>query len=95
MIELGCDIDPEKINTGGKKLRPDELLFGESQSRVIVSCKPENVQAVIEEARRHGIDVSVIGKVTDDGRIRIGKLIDVKTSEVLDGYNNSIKRQME
>ena len=37
--ELGCQIEINSLS----KIRHDFLLFGESQSRVIVSCKPEKL----------------------------------------------------
>jgi phosphoribosylformylglycinamidine (FGAM) synthase-like enzyme len=88
---LGCRIDAHKL----PKLRPDLLLFGESQSRVIVTCKAENVKDVFSEGKKEKIDIAEIGIVTDDGRIRISDIVDISVTEVLDGYNNSIKRQMQ
>lgn len=44
-------------------LRADIALFSESQSRVIVSVKPENKEALKQELRSYGVPVQEIGKV--------------------------------
>jgi phosphoribosylformylglycinamidine synthase II len=88
--KLGCKVDADKL----PRLRPDFLLFGESQSRVIVSCKPQNLESLLDEARKEKIDAAEIGRVTDDGKISMPRVLEVGVEDVLDGYNNSIKRQM-
>ena len=43
--------------------RKDSMLFGESQSRIIVSAKPAQRQAILEQAQRLGVPAGVIGAV--------------------------------
>jgi phosphoribosylformylglycinamidine synthase len=88
--ELGCRIDVNKLPT----LRPDFLFFGESQSRVIVSCSAEKVSEVISVAKRNRIDANEIGIITSDKRLGIGKLIDISIKKALDIYNESIALKM-
>jgi phosphoribosylformylglycinamidine synthase len=57
---LGAGIDLES------DMRADALMFGESQSRIVISFSPENREAVVKMAKRHGADFSVIGKVGGD-----------------------------
>ncbi len=45
-------------------LRKDAFLFGEAQSRVVVTVKPEKEDAFIEIMSRHEVDFSNIGVVT-------------------------------
>lgn len=45
-------------------LRKDAFLFGEAQSRVVVTVKPEKEDAFIEVMSRHDVDFSNIGIVT-------------------------------
>ena len=45
------------------RLRKDAILFGESQSRVVLSAKPSHRQAILDLAKRFGVPVGVIGAV--------------------------------
>ncbi len=53
--KFGADISLENLNAG--------LLFGESQSRIIVSIKPENKIAFEELCKNNHVDSKQIGKV--------------------------------
>ena len=44
-------------------IRPDALLFGETQSRIIITVTPENVKALEDAAKTMNTPVKVIGKV--------------------------------
>jgi phosphoribosylformylglycinamidine synthase subunit PurL len=88
--ELGCDISTENM----KQLRPDFLCFGESQSRVIVSCTPQNKSKVLSEAQNLKIDANQIGMVTDDRMLKIGTMLNVCAIEPLNAYNRSIEIKM-
>jgi phosphoribosylformylglycinamidine synthase subunit PurL len=48
------------------RLRKDAVLFGESQSRVVVSAKPVHREAIIGHARKGGVPAEVIGAVSGD-----------------------------
>ncbi|MBS0182166.1 MAG: phosphoribosylformylglycinamidine synthase subunit PurL [Nitrospira sp.] len=48
------------------RLRKDSVLFGESQSRVVVSAKPVHRQAILDHARGFGVPAEVIGTVSGD-----------------------------
>lgn len=63
---LGFEIDTE-INT-----RNDAFWFGEAQSRVLISCSNEKLQSLKREAAASGIDICILGKVTN-GEIKINK----------------------
>jgi phosphoribosylformylglycinamidine synthase len=47
------------------ELRRDALLFGEAQSRIVVSLAPEQLQRVTEIGKECGVSVTVLGSVTD------------------------------
>ena len=57
--QLGADID-----FGATGLRPEVLLFNESQSRVVISVKGENVEAAKAVFAKHDVPVRVLGTVT-------------------------------
>jgi phosphoribosylformylglycinamidine synthase len=81
---------------GEGALRLDALLFGETQSRVVISCKPLDAVKVVERAKLMGVPAIQIGKVGGDR-------LTVKTSagefsaplaELHDPWWNSIARAM-
>jgi len=76
--------------------RLDALLFGETQSRVVISCKPLDAVKVVERAKLMGVPAVQIGKVGGDQ-------LTVKTAsgefsapltELHDAWWNSIARAM-
>ena len=84
------------------RLRTDAVLFGESQSRVVLSAKPVHRQAILDGARRAGVPVSVIGSVTGDrlvvsleGEQPASKVIDVPVAALYDRWVFSIERALK
>jgi phosphoribosylformylglycinamidine synthase len=83
------------------RLRKDAVLFGESQSRVVLSAKPAQRQAILDCASRAGVPVAVIGSVTG-GRLVISlegagpaeKVIDVPVASLYDQWAFSIERAL-
>ena len=47
-------------------VRLDALLFGETQSRVVITCKPLDAVKVVERAKLMGVPAMQIGKVGGD-----------------------------
>ena len=52
-FEINCD----------DEIRKDAFLFGEAQSRVVVSVKPENQENFVEFMAGHQADFSLLGEV--------------------------------
>lgn len=48
------------------RLRKDAILFGESQSRVVISAKPAQRQSILDQTRQYGVPAEVVGSVTGD-----------------------------
>jgi phosphoribosylformylglycinamidine synthase len=76
--------------------RLDALLFGETQSRIVITCNPLDAVKVVERARLMGVPAVQIGKVGGDN-------LAIKTSsgefnwpvtELHDAWWNSISRAM-
>ncbi len=89
-IELGAsttDLDSEK-------LRSDFMLFGESQSRILVSASPANLPRIVEHCSSAGVPSRVIGNVTEEPRLRIGTHIGLDLSVAAAAYSNAIPRAM-
>ncbi len=51
-------------------IRKDAFWFGEAQSRVVVSCSPDQLNALEIAAKKTGISMTVLGKVTS-GNIEV------------------------
>ncbi len=49
-----------------ESVRPDFALFSENQGRVLVSCGPANVAALLEAASEHQLHISQLGTVGGD-----------------------------
>jgi phosphoribosylformylglycinamidine synthase len=54
---LGCEVELDGA------LRDDALLFGESQSRVVLTCRRADAGALLERAADRGVPAKVIGRV--------------------------------
>jgi phosphoribosylformylglycinamidine synthase len=66
-IALDLDAVPQR-ETG---MTPYELLLSESQERMLLVARAGREEEVAEIFRRWDLDVAVVGRVTDDGRMRI------------------------
>jgi phosphoribosylformylglycinamidine synthase len=104
---VAADVSPLKSNPENSQsrltsaatnqgVRVDALLFGETQSRVVISCKALDVVKVVERAKLMGVPAVQIGKVGGDK-------LTVKTAsgefsapltELHDAWWNSIARAM-
>ncbi len=69
--------------------RLDETLFGESQSRIVVSYPPLAVAAVAAAAATHSVPITPVGKVGGD-RIRIGP-IDVPLAHAEQAWSQGLE----
>ena len=54
------------VRKSQKGLRADALYFGESQSRVVISVKPEHQKDIRNLAQKQGVALYEIGKVGGD-----------------------------
>ena len=59
------------------------MLFGESQSRVVVSAKPVDRQAILAQAMRFGVPIEVIGTVSGE-RLVVSVGDEGSTEQVID-----------
>lgn len=83
-------------------LRADGLLFGEDQSRIIVSLSKENLSVLQSVADELGVKHSVLGFVKNDGfkidvmnQDKVLNKIDISLQKLADTWRNSIKCIME
>lgn len=85
--KTGCEINIDFKKSG----RKDFQLFGEAQSRFIISASQQNLKRILELASESGIenDVNQIGE-TKGSRLKINFDIDLPLSEIDESYYNSI-----
>jgi phosphoribosylformylglycinamidine synthase len=74
-------------------LRADAVYFGESQSRVIVSVKPENKDAVTKLAQKYNVPAVQIGKVGGKALV-IGNRVQVPVGDLKAIFDNTIPEIM-
>ncbi len=56
--------------TTDPSIRKDAFLFGESQSRIVISCSEDQVSKINTICEKHNVTTAIIGKVTD-GSIQV------------------------
>ena len=81
---LGAKLDIDR------KLRDDELLFGECQSVIIVSLDEDQLYELILLAQGMDVHTQTIGRVTDSGRMLINDLVDISRDEMGPVYYNTL-----
>jgi phosphoribosylformylglycinamidine synthase len=70
--------------------RPEAELFGEGQSRAIVSVAPEGLARVLALAAAAGVPARRIGRV-GGGRVRFGDWIDLSLEEVAEAWEQGLE----
>ncbi len=67
----GVEIDVQKVARRAGGMTAYEVMLSESQERMLVVVEPGDAAVVQEIFRRWGLHADVIGRVTDDGRVRV------------------------
>jgi phosphoribosylformylglycinamidine synthase subunit PurL len=83
-------------------LRRDALLFGESQSRVVLSVKPDHAESILNRAWDGGVPAMKVGTVGGDrfvievekGRWSDGCRVDLPIDQLYDRWAFSIERTL-
>jgi phosphoribosylformylglycinamidine synthase len=87
----------ERVAKSGEgNVRLDALLFGETQSRIVISCKPLDAVKVVERAKLMGVPAIPIGKVGGDKltvKLSSGEF-STPLTELHDAWWNAIARAM-
>ncbi|MBI4534757.1 MAG: phosphoribosylformylglycinamidine synthase subunit PurL [Ignavibacteriae bacterium] len=73
--------------------REDLKLFGEDQSRIVVTIEERNLPRVLELTEAHNIPMQVIGTV-GGSRLRINDSVDLMTEAIAERYEGSLSRRM-
>ncbi|HOA29378.1 MAG: phosphoribosylformylglycinamidine synthase subunit PurL [Candidatus Cloacimonetes bacterium] len=69
--EVGIEIDVAKVPQRESGMNTYEIMLSESQERMLVIVKPENIDKVLAVFAKWDLDSVVIGRVTDDKMLRV------------------------
>ncbi len=86
-----------EVEFGETGLRPDVLLFNETQSRIIISVKKNNATAALALLEWRGVPARRLGAVTNSPSLRIstdGQTLAWLLSELDASWSQSIERLM-
>ena len=95
--ESGSQESKGSSGVSPSQIRIDALLFGETQSRVVITCNPLDAVKVVERAKLMGVPAVRIGTVSGD-KLTIkttGGEFGTPAAELHDAWWNSIARAMD
>ena len=67
----GMRIALDEVLLRDPSLTPEEILMSESQERMMAIVRPEKLEGFLEVTRKWDVETSVLGEVTDTGRLVI------------------------
>jgi phosphoribosylformylglycinamidine synthase subunit PurL len=85
--KLGCAVDLDD------RIRTDALLFGETQTRIVVTVRPNKVKELLALAKKRGVKAKEIGKVGGKSlivRARKREVLKVPVEKAFKAWKNSI-----
>ena len=82
-----------KVSLSCDNIRKDALLFGESQSRIILSAKQNNADKILQIAKENNVPASIIGKV-EGKKVVIGDLIDISLNDASQAWSKAIEKAL-
>jgi len=68
-------------------------MFGEDQSRYVITVSPGNVKNIINQCIKSNVLASVIGNV-EKNNLKIDGLITISNSELVDSYESVLPNMM-
>jgi len=91
-----CITNPKRrfgvnVHLNQNNIRADALMFGESQSRIILSARGNDVAKILQIAHRNKAPVAVIGKVGGK-RLVVEGLIDKPVDALYKAWSKAIKK---
>ena len=85
----GAQVVIEALPTGSEGMRGAGILFGEGQSRFLISFATEALMALNELADRHRVPMVNVG-VTGGGSIRVDGAFDVGLEQAREAYETAL-----
>jgi phosphoribosylformylglycinamidine synthase II len=90
-IAGGLGLDARSLKPEG---RVDTFLFGEVQSRIIVTCQPERMAELQQLVTACQVPIRALGTVTGS-RLQIGGLIDLALADVEAAYESAFEQKVQ
>jgi len=81
------------VHLESDSIRPDFLLFGEDQSRIIVTAATAKAEHLLELARSRNLAAHVIGKVGGK-KLQINSWVSAGVEEMVEAYSNCIENKL-
>ncbi len=69
--QLGAEVDLDKVPLKYAGLSYTEIWISEAQERMVISVRPENIDAVTQIFADENVESTVIGRFTDDRKLRL------------------------
>jgi len=89
---IGGDIGfTGSVEVGGRR---DSALFGEAQSRILVSVSPDKAGQLQQAVARARVGLAQLG-VVGGGRLRVGDLINAALGDLADAWHNGLERALK
>ncbi len=83
----GMEVDLEKVPLRATEMTPYEIMLSESQERMLLVAKKGREKDVMDIFEKWDLDCAIVGRVTDDGRVRINyqgkKVVDLPVGPVV------------
>jgi phosphoribosylformylglycinamidine synthase len=70
-LSNGCIVDLEKVPLKYEGLDQWEIWISESQERMTIAVKPENIDRFMELSKKHAVESTIIGEYTNSGKLHI------------------------
>jgi phosphoribosylformylglycinamidine synthase len=83
-----------QVNASFGRTRPDRFLFGEDQSRIIVSVAPDTLDTLLQSCGDMGVYAEAIGTVGGSD-LGIGDVLRIPVSILREAYENCIPHRMK
>lgn len=78
-----------------RKLRDDELFFGETQSVIILSISENSLLDIERIAAKNIVPCFTIGRVKDNNRLKMNDSIRISLDDLINAYRNAIPDMMK
>ncbi len=87
-INLGCTIYVSNVPVKTNHMTNTEIMISESQERMLLTCRQENLNDIIEKCKYWDLEFSVIGRVTDNGLYTIQEKADVVYQKEINSFSS-------
>ncbi|HVM44331.1 MAG TPA: phosphoribosylformylglycinamidine synthase subunit PurL, partial [Candidatus Thermoplasmatota archaeon] len=68
---VGAEMHLDQVHLKASNMKPWEIWVSESQERMMVTCRPEQVNAVLDVAAKWDVEARVVGTAIPDKRVRV------------------------